>query len=118
MVAHIRNVHQSAFVQVCDVCARTFKNKYILEEHRKLHAIEQPKLKCDMCGALLKTESSLRAHVRRHGDTEHACKICGKIAPNRSALGNHMRYVHSERVHKCTLCEKAFKKPIGLRVGN
>lgn len=117
LFAHIRNVHQSAFVQVCDVCAKTFKNKYILEQHRKLHSVDDmPKLKCHICGALLKNEGSLRAHIRRHGDTETACKLCGKVAPNRSALGNHMRYVHSERIHKCTLCDKAFKKPVGLRV--
>lgn len=109
----------SAFLQVCEVCARTFKNKYILEMHRKLHYMEEsPRLKCGLCQASLKNESSLRAHMRRHADTEHACKLCGKVAPNRSALGNHMRYVHSERVHKCSLCDKAFKKPVGLRVSH
>lgn len=77
-----------------------------------------PKLKCEICGALLKTENSVRAHMRLHNDTEHTCNICGKVTPNRPALANHKRYMHSERTHKCTICDKAFKKPIGLRVSN
>lgn len=36
--------------------------------------------------------------------------------PSKTALGNHIRYVHSERSFKCTLCDKAFKKPVGLKV--
>lgn len=78
-----------------------------------------PKLKCSICGALLKTDNSLRSHMRfQHSNTdpEQTCKVCGKVTRNGTALREHMRYVHSERTHKCTLCDKAFKKSIGLKV--
>lgn len=64
----------------------------------------------------MKHESSLRAHLARHKDTTHKCPKCGKETSSRDSLQNHLRYVHAERKYNCTLCEKAFKKPIGLRV--
>lgn len=64
----------------------------------------------------LKHELSLRKHVNRHKDVQMACTLCGKITPNKTALSRHMGYVHSEATHKCGLCDKAFKREIGLKV--
>lgn len=51
--AHIRNVHQNLNVQICDVCAVVFKNKYTLKQHKiDVHGDNsQPKLQCDLCGS-------------------------------------------------------------------
>lgn len=111
-------MHQTVCAQVCDVCAKTFKNKYILKKHRETHDVtsSKPRLECNQCGALLKTEISLRSHILRHSDTVHTCNLCGKTCPNRFALSGHIRYVHSKRTHKCTICDKAFPTSIALKV--
>lgn len=66
----------------------------------------------------LKNEYSLRAHVKRiHIELPQTCTICGKISPNKQSLRNHKKYVHeNERINKCTLCDKAFKQPVALKV--
>ena len=77
-----------------------------------------PKQQCQLCGAWLKHENSLRRHMKRHEDAqrEHICQICGKQSPNRGALRSHQKYVHMvERTHKCSICDKAFKKAVTLK---
>lgn len=64
----------------------------------------------------LKHEDSLRKHLKRHQDTFANCPICNKVLQNKHSLGNHIRSVHGERTHQCTLCAKAFKKAIVLKV--
>lgn len=64
----------------------------------------------------LKNPTSLRKHINRHNSTKVKCTFCDKIAPNKSALGQHIKNVHSEATHKCGFCEKAFKKAINLKV--
>lgn len=135
---HIKCVHEAAcnVISICDICAKVFKSKQSLQTHRQQHfEQDQPKLQCTICGAWyyhqarlidvsliymykfrLKHELSLRKHVNRHKDVQMACTLCGKITPNKTALSRHMGYVHSEATHKCGLCDKAFKREIGLKV--
>lgn len=56
-------------------------------------------------------------HMRYHTDTStYPCPKCGKMYPNKQALGSHMRTVHVDRKFSCSLCDKAFKTPKPLRV--
>lgn len=64
----------------------------------------------------LKHALSLRKHISRHKEVEIKCDICGKVTPNKTSLGRHIKYVHSEATHKCGICDKAFKRDIGLKV--
>lgn len=75
--------------------------------------------KFDCCNEIcyrLKHEESLRKHLKRHQDTFANCPICAKVLQNKHSLGNHIRSVHGERSHQCTMCDKAFKKAIVLKV--
>lgn len=67
----------------------------------------------------LKNEGSLRKHLKRHEDTNgeiFKCTICDKVAKHKDALVGHMRSVHCEKRHICTLCDKAFKCAKNLKV--
>ncbi|KAJ6633995.1 Transcription factor grauzone [Pseudolycoriella hygida] len=114
---HIRIDHNLEFTQVCDICARVFKDKNTLRVHMKSHSTITPeKVQCTICGAWLKHERGLRNHIKRHQtDSGAECSICKKVLKNKPSLDNHIRHAHGERRHHCTFCEKKFKTPHLLR---
>ncbi|XP_063698590.1 transcription factor grauzone-like [Culicoides brevitarsis] len=117
---HMRKIHLKLYNFICDICAKTFKNKNdFLYHYRSMHDVKPlPKMKCHLCNALLLNEKCLNAHIARihkHGGP-HECPICGKIAPSSQALRQHRIYVHeSERKFKCTHCGKGFKREVEMK---
>lgn len=62
-------------------------------------------------------ELYLKRHIQRHNNrTEMLCPLCSKVSFSKAALGAHIRNTHSERSHKCTFCEKAFRNKKVLTV--
>lgn len=118
---HIQAVHEKAFVHICEVCAKVFRNKSICEKHKKVvHSdVKMPSVQCQYCQLWLKHEISLKSHIKRHHENDgkrHICDICGKESPNSLALHNHKKVSHiMQRIHKCNWCEKAFKDNKTLR---
>lgn len=117
---HIRGVHEFAYQNICEICAKVFKSKHQCEHHRRLEhsdAKNRPKYQCTQCGAYLKTEFGLTRHMRSmHIEKPVSCTICGKITPNKGALRSHIRYMHEiERNFHCKLCEKSFKRDKSLK---
>ena len=50
-----------------------------------------------------------------HQQVPQICVYCNKVSPNKDALRSHIKYVHLiDRMFKCHLCEKAFKRAIEL----
>lgn len=75
------------------------------------------KAQCQQCGIWVK-EDGLKTHMFRHEDEKniYICNICGKRSPNARALSEHKKYAHlAQRTHKCTFCDKAFKRALALR---
>lgn len=121
--AHKRGIHESAYCRMCDICAKVLPSKALFIKHKLEHeGIFEPKAQCEECGRWLKNAFRLKLHMRTHNRPEvnkFVCNECGKTAPSRSALQSHVRYVHTvERQYQCTFCEKAFKKPITLKVSD
>ncbi|XP_037951055.1 transcription factor grauzone-like [Teleopsis dalmanni] len=118
LATHIKLTH-SGYGTMCDICAKVIRGRSAFAKHQLQHTgAVIPKVQCDKCGSWHKDKYSLQKHKRRHNEdgTLHICDICNKVAPNRSALLSHQRYVHSsERKYKCGLCQKAFKKPLNLK---
>ncbi|KAM7347057.1 uncharacterized protein ACRADG_006724 [Cochliomyia hominivorax] len=115
---HIKHVHNVD--RVCDQCGKTIHGLQALKKHLMEHAgVERPTYPCDVCGLELKSPNGLKRHkaaFHNDGSTIYVCGICGKVASNESALWNHKKLVHvEERKHKCTFCDKAFKRPKSLR---
>ncbi|XP_058832687.1 zinc finger protein 700-like [Topomyia yanbarensis] len=71
---------------------------------------------CNVCGASLKTEGSLRIHMANHGDPQFTCTTCAKKFHTRAALKKHLSVHSDERKHECKVCGKKFKSHEANRV--
>ncbi|KAM7342757.1 transcription factor grauzone-like isoform 2-T2 [Cochliomyia hominivorax] len=121
---YLLNIHNSMFhrreAHICHVCAKEIKDKKAFEKHVRAHFEDSgPRVKCTYpnCGRWLKDEDNLKTHMQLHnlaGKT-YKCSECNKDYPNRRALTNHKRYVHSNLTFRCEECDKTFKKAISLR---
>ncbi|GAB0099162.1 hypothetical protein DMENIID0001_150080 [Sergentomyia squamirostris] len=117
--SHIRQTHEQIPYHVCEICAKTFKQKDNFLRHQRTHAGQNvPKEPCLICGKLLTDKYLLKKHMKLHSETGQIfqCPICHKDSVSSRALKKHIRCVHiNERKHKCNLCEAAFKTPLALR---
>ena len=87
----------------------------------KHEGIPAPDISCDVCGLRMANERSLKRHKQSQhpigGKKEHPCPICPKVSPTVKALKKHINTMHEKGYdHKCTICEKAFKRADGLKV--
>ncbi|TMW41495.1 hypothetical protein DOY81_013427 [Sarcophaga bullata] len=89
--------------------------------HREKHENKQSiAINCDICGLRLTDRRGLRRHKNSQhpvgGKKEYHCHLCLKVSPNQEALKTHIRLTHGTNFnHKCTMCDKAFKRPYALR---
>ncbi|XP_073813951.1 transcription factor grauzone-like [Musca autumnalis] len=120
---YLLKTHESVHkreTNICHVCAKEIKDKYLFEKHVRLHFEDSgPRVKCPYpdCESWLKDEYNLKDHLRRHNSEGiiYKCPECDKVCKNRKALSQHKRNNHSNRQYKCSQCEKIFKKAITLK---
>ena len=71
--------------------------------------------KCRVCGKIAKNKSKIKNHAETHIEgMSHACHICSKTYPNRPALKSHISAIHSE-FFSCDVCEKSGMNRAALR---
>ncbi|KAH8400706.1 hypothetical protein KR009_000517, partial [Drosophila setifemur] len=121
---HMSSMHDPESTIICDKCGKQMRTKIILKKHQELMHSDKPRpepelKQCQICGAWLKGMTGLKQHMKSiHVESagEHRCHICGKVSPNARALRRHIYHNHEcERKFKCTMCEKAFKRPQELK---
>uniref|UniRef100_A0A3Q3EID2 Zinc finger protein 407 n=1 Tax=Labrus bergylta TaxID=56723 RepID=A0A3Q3EID2_9LABR len=91
----------------CDLCERSFSEKWALNNHMKLHSGEKP-YKCawPSCHYAFLNLSAMKDHYRTHtGEKSYLCDLCGFAGGTRHALTKHRRQHH--RPFKCKLCNFA-----------
>ncbi|XP_037824407.1 zinc finger protein 16-like [Lucilia sericata] len=112
-------IHNPQKIIICDKCGKTYKNKSGLKLHnRREHSdeanAEKIPAECPICKKWYTSKLRVQDHIRNihtNTDIEHRCNTCGFVSTTARALKKHILYNHRlERKHKCTLCEKAFKK--------
>ena len=88
----------------CQVCHRSYSNKYSLNQHMKIHD-ESKAFKCDVCLKIFLYKNDLKRHYRIHtGEKPFACQVCDKKFARKDYLVQHQA-THSEiRSFKCSIC--------------
>lgn len=94
--------HRSATF-FCDLCPRSFTQKYILASHFKKDHLKLRPFECKICGHKTFLAAYHRAHLLRH-NSKSECNVCHKLVTNMSGhLRNHVRV-------KCVICSKIYSK--------
>ena len=85
---------------LCEICSKTFANKYILKAHMKTHN-EKTDI-CDICSKAFSNKQILKAHILTHTQQKIQCQICFESV---FYLKNHMRSKHGEsKLVACSNC--------------
>ncbi|XP_051809026.1 zinc finger protein 391-like isoform X15 [Acanthochromis polyacanthus] len=100
----------------CDVCGKTFQNKYQMKRHHQIHNSVKPsadnacRKECNL-GSDLKVQMTIDK-----GDKRFSCETCGKRFSKNSHVTVHMRTHNSEGPYSCEICGKRFSKNARLTV--
>ncbi|XP_055543519.1 zinc finger and SCAN domain-containing protein 12-like isoform X2 [Wyeomyia smithii] len=93
-----------------DGCSHAFSSKAGLHGHLARHADRDNVYDCDICGAKIKTKSSLHRHRKMHTmEKPHACDICGKRFWRKSYLNHHSTVHTGIAKFPCEYCGFVFK---------
>ncbi|XP_033231803.1 zinc finger protein 184-like [Belonocnema kinseyi] len=105
----------------CEKCARTYKQKYHLTQHRKYECNVIPKFNCNFCSKRFAQKSSMLRHVGLvHLKTDskppilrHDCDKCSQSYRSVSGLNQHKRSDHAIGIQfNCDICDyKTKRKP-------
>ncbi|KAL2102758.1 hypothetical protein ACEWY4_001926 [Coilia grayii] len=113
-------IHQACHTSVhhypCPHCEKTFPTAFKLRMHERYHTKERPH-HCSKCGKSFIHLSMLKRHMGYHaGQRQYLCALCGKAFVYMFDLKKHQRrHEKPKEEMPCTLCDKSFTSPEGLR---
>ena len=126
METHSEDSEETKTTEVlsCNVCLKSFSNKYVLKYHKNSHdadAKEKETTVCNVCAKLV-LKMTLKKHMKNiHGENKFVkCSNCG-MNSRISCIKNHERMcklTDEERVarkFKCDECGKALSSRDKLR---
>lgn len=118
--AHMQSLHGEPSNWVCDVCAKGFPHRSLLEQHRLAHTPEglaKISEQCKKCNKWYNSRKSFVKHRRRCGVHEPVkCEFCPHVAVNDLAMKSHLKLRHTNRPkYPCTYCGKEFSRELRLK---
>uniref|UniRef100_A0A3Q3Q604 C2H2-type domain-containing protein n=1 Tax=Monopterus albus TaxID=43700 RepID=A0A3Q3Q604_MONAL len=118
----------------CELCERSFSEKWALNNHMKLHSGEKP-YKCawPSCHYAFLNLSAMKDHYRTHTEKSYLCDLCGFAGGTKHALTKHRRQHTSNcaenirkhilhtgkhegvKMYNCPKCSYATNSPMEFR---
>ncbi|XP_029167660.1 zinc finger protein 62 homolog [Nylanderia fulva] len=108
LIHHQKNIHYAKKDHSCDICDKKFRDKFAMEDHRRIHTGEWLYV-CDICNRAHISKHDLYRHVKRHtDDLRHKRVYNGKKCLNKSRMVEHLSVHKSAKNHICDQCDKHF----------
>ena len=104
----------------CAMCSKVFTDKPTLQEHTKMHLIEDARAKfstptstkekkpaevgrgqmrysytCNLCSQTFLDNEKWKLHKTSHGNKTWKCRFCETLFEDRNILSNHLQTIHS-----------------------
>lgn len=114
-IKHLKQVHgvRPSKRSICNICNKTFKYMYILDEHKILeHGFKRPAVStCGECGKTFMTALKLKTHVRsvHIKERKYPCRKCGMRFFTTCDQKRHERTHEDVRSFSCSYCDAKFK---------
>ena len=99
---------------ICDICSKTFSNKYLLKYHIPTHDTGSEDTNCNICSKTFSNKYILKTHMHTHDpdyiNKRHICSECSRSFSTKAVLKKHIMGEHSdEKFTPCSICGLAFK---------
>lgn len=119
--SHMERIHKSEGerprIHECDICKKTFKDKFVLNTHKKTH-FNIKAHKCPICEYACNNLTYMRQHVMNHtNQLQYKCHICYRGFMTDSELQVHVDKLHANepQVYSCNVCGKISTSKGNLR---
>ncbi|EAT46047.1 AAEL002739-PA [Aedes aegypti] len=99
----------------CDKCKFKTKYRVAVERHKKVHERREKRIyPCSICGEVFKTNDEMRNHGLVHPENQFVCEMCGASLKSATSLKSHMERHEDKRKYSCQYCEYAAYTKINL----
>ena len=119
MKRHMTGQHGDKLQFPCDVCNKTFTQKFHMKTHKdRMHLGNRNKHPCTFCTHSSNSRSDLKTHQLTHQQNEPTpCNKCDKEFTHARAMRIHVNRVHAVTTveFNCNICLRKFRTKAELK---
>ena len=98
---------------LCTYCGKCFGNQEKYSRHLKVHEAVSVEF-CSVCQGTYSLKEKLQDHLRKVHKPKERCGLC-PYEGEKGNLARHIKDIHSEEFHCCSICGKSYKRISSLK---